>query len=269
VVPFAAMVAALQDWDGIYFFQYHGGGDGGWNTDKVLRFFSFNGHPAKLTLFTTCANLYLRGDLAPLTQVAAGTLDQQVPATLGLTHRLGLDPKAAQAARLTVPTGQRLATPDQRVVWDASDADRAHVAVNTPATRAVWGLVGGRSFDLGGLKLAVGTVDRDYAVIVLTSLDGKPLEATRSALLATVGSAANRGMQWNESRTSVGKDWGTGPAEVNGIAAEITLPHGGAKVFALDGRGQRLGEVAPEDGATASRFKLGPAHRTLWYELAW
>jgi hypothetical protein len=269
VVPFAAMVAALQDWDGIYFFQYHGGGDGGWNTDKVLRFFSFNGHPAKLALFTTCANIYLRGDLAPLTQVAAGTLDQQVPATLGLTHRLGMAPKAKIVSNPTAPTGKRLATPDQRVVWDASDADQAHVAVNTPATRAVWGLVGGRSFDLGGLKLAVGPVARDYAVIVLTTMDGKPLEATRSALLTAVGSAANRGMQWNETRTSVGKDWGTGPAEVNGIPAEITLPRGGAKVFALDGRGHRLGEVTPEDGATASRFKLGAEHRTLWYGLAW
>ena len=269
VVPFAAMVAALQDWDGIYFFQYHGGGDGGWNTDKMLRFFSFNGQPAKLALFTTCANLYLRGDLAPLSEVAAGTLDKKLPATLGLTYRIGMDPKATRASSLTAPTGKRLATPDQRVVWDASDTDRAHVAVNTPATRTLWGLVGGRSFDLGGVKLAVGPVERDYAAIVLTTMDGKPIETTKRALLAAVGSATNRGMKWNETRTSVGKDWGTGPTEVNGIATEITLPHGGARVFALDGRGQRLGEVKPEDGATASRFKLGAAYRTLWYELAW
>lgn len=269
VVPFAAMVAALQDWDGIYFFQYHDGGDGSWNTDKMQRFFSFNGQPVKLALFTACANLYLRGDLAPLSQVAAGTLDTKVPATLGLSYRIGIDPKSKRASDLTAPAGQRLATPDQRVVWDASDGDRAHVAVNTPATRAVWGLVGGQSFDLGGFRLAVGAVERDYAAIVLTTIDGKPLETTGRALLTAVGSAANRGMKWNESRTSVGNDWGTGPSEVNGITAEITLPHGGAKVFALDGRGQRLGEVPAEDGAKASRFKLGPAYRTLWYELAW
>ena len=269
VVPFAAMVAALQDWDGIYFFQYHGGGEGGWNTDKMLRFFSFNGQPAKLALFTACANIYMRGDLAPLTEIAAGTFDQPVSSTLGITHLIGMDPKANSPSRASEPPGKRLATPDLRVVWDATNAERAHVVVNTPATRAVWGLVGGQQFDLGGVALTVGAVERNYAAIVLTTMDGKPVEATRSALLTAVGSATNRGMKWNESRTSVGKDWGTGPTEVNGIAAEITLPRGGAKLFALDGRGQRMTEVAAEDGATASRFKLGAAHRTLWYELVW
>ena len=269
VVPFAAMVAALQDWDGIFFFQYESGGEGGWYADKVQRFFSFNGQPAKLALFAACANLFRRGDLAPLATVAAGTVDRMVPATLGLTHRIGIDPQASKAAERTPVAGQRLATPDERVVWDASDAARACVVVNTPATRAVWGLVGGQRFDLGGLQLTVGAVERDYAAIVLTTMDGKPLDMSRRALLTAVGSATNRGMKWNEARTSVGRDWGTGPAEVNGIAAEVTLPRGGAKVFALDGRGQRMGEVTPVDGVAAARFKLGPAYRTLWYEIAW
>jgi hypothetical protein len=30
-----------------------------------------------------------------------------------------------------------------------------------------------------------------------------------------------------------------------------------------------MGEVAPVDGVAAARFKLGPAYRTLWYEIAW
>ena len=53
-------------------------------------------------------------------------------------------------------------------------------------------------------------------------MDGKPVETSQRALLAAVGSAENRGMKWNVARTSVGQDWGTRPAEVNGIAAEIT-----------------------------------------------
>jgi hypothetical protein len=269
VAPFAAMVAALQDWDGVYFFQYQSGGDSGWYTDQVQRYFSFNGQPVKLALFTACANLFVRGDLAPLQEVAAGTLNQMPPAALGLTHRIGIDPKATQPTALVAPAGKRLATPDQRVVWDASDAVRAHVAVNTPATRGVWGLVGGQRFDLGGVRLAVGAVERDYAAIVLTTMDGKPVESAQRALLAAVGSAQNRGMKWNEARTSVGKDWGTGPTEVNGIALEITLPRGGARVYALDGRGQRMGEVTAADGAAAARFQLGAVYRTLWYEVAW
>ncbi len=269
VVPFAAVVAALQEWDGIFFFQYQSGGEGGWYGDKVQRFFSFNGQPVKLALLTACAQLFRRGDLAALDTVAAGTLDQMVPATLGFSHRIGIDPKAARSSEAAAPSGQRLATPDERVVWDASDPARARVVLNAPATRAVWGLVGGRSFDLGGVKLAVGAVERDYAVIVLTAMDGKSLETTRSALIAAVGSATNPGMKWNAARTSVGRDWGEGPAEVNGIAVALTLPRPGARVFALDGRGQRLGEVPAAAGAAGSRFELSGRYRTLWYEIAW
>jgi hypothetical protein len=269
VVPFAALVAALQDWDGVFFFQYHAGGDGGWYSDKVQRFFSFNGHPAKLALLTACAHLFRRGDLAPLPQVAAGTTARMLPATLGLTHRIGIDPKAAKPAELAPPAGRRLASPDGRAVWDAGDPKRAHVTIDTPATRAAWGLIGGQRFDLGGVRVAVGAVERDYAVLVLTSLDGEPIERTRRALLAAVGSAENAGMKWNEARTSVGNQWGSGPAQVNGIAAEITLPQRGARLFALDGRGHRMHEVPPADGSAASRFKLGAEHRTLWYEIEW
>ncbi|MCX6953814.1 MAG: hypothetical protein NTV51_16825 [Verrucomicrobia bacterium] len=268
VVPFAAVIAALQDWDGVFFFQYSGG-DGGWYTDRVQRFFSFNGQPAKLALSTALALLYRRGDLAPLTEVAAGTLEKMPPATAGFTHRLGMDPQARTATAAAGTPGKRLATPDGRVVWDASDADRAHVTVNVPATRAAWGLIGGTTFDLGGVQLAVGAVDRNYATVVLTSLDGKPRETSGRVLLAAVSSATNPGMKWNDTRTSVGKDWGDGPAQVNGIAAEITLPRAHARLFALDGRGARLAEIPAVASPAGTRFKLGPEHHTLWYEIAW
>jgi hypothetical protein len=268
VVPFAALIAALQDWDGVFFFQYQSG-EGDWYSDKVQRFFSFNGQPAKLALFTAFAHLFLRGDLAPLPTVAVGTPEHMVAATLGLSHRVGIDPKAVKPADLAAPAGKRLASADGRAAWDASDAARAHVVVNTPATRAVWGLVGGQRFDLGGVGLVVGPVERDYAVLVLTSLDGRPIETAQRVLLAAVGSAENSGMTWNAARTSVGNQWGTGPAQVNGIAAEIALPRRGARVFALDGRGQRAGEVVVNASGDGSRFAIGPEQRTLWYEIEW
>jgi hypothetical protein len=267
-VPFAALVAALQDWDGVFFFQYSGG-DNDWYTDKVQRFFAFNGQPTKLALLTAFAHLYRRGDLAPLTAVAAGTPQKMPPATAGFTHRLGIDPKATAPTPVAATKAKRLATPDGRAIWDATDSASAHVVVNTPATRAAWGLIGGKTFDLGGVELTLGPVERNYATVVLTSLDGKPLESAQRILLAAVGSATNPGMKWNATRTSVGKDWGTGPAEVNGIAATLTLPRARARMFALDGRGNRLAEVPGTSGATSTQFTLGPQHRTLWYEIVW
>jgi hypothetical protein len=265
-------VAGLQDWDGIFFFQYQddGWGAGGWNADKIQRFFSFNGQPAKLALLAAFAPAFRRGDISPLSETAAGTFEEKLPPTLGLTARIGIDPKADKPAALLTPaTGRRFATPDGQVVWDASDPARAHVLLNTPATRAVWGLIGGRQFDLGGVKFSVGTVERDYGVVVLTSLDGAPIESTRHALLAAVGSAQNSGMKWNDSRTSVGDRWGPGPALVNVVPVDMALTRGGARVFALDGRGQRVDEIKSGDRTGGNRFTLGTGYPSIWYEIEW
>ncbi len=85
-------------------------------------------------------------------------------------------------------------------------------------------MVGGREVRLGSVRVKFGSLDRDYGVLVLTSLDGEPLESSSRLLLAAVGSAQNQGMQWNADRTSVGTQWGRGPAMINGVAAELELP---------------------------------------------
>lgn len=265
-VPFAAMVAALQDWDGVFFFAYHSA-ESGWFGDRIRGFFSFNGQPVKLALLSACANLYRRGDLKPLPDVTAGSLNDLLPATLGLSRRIGIDPRVPAPAKLVPPSGQRLSSPDGGVVWDASERSRAHVLVNTPASRAVWGLLAGQRFDLGGVQLTVGPTERNYAAIVFTSLDGKPLETSRRILLAAVGSAQNQGMTWNETRTSVGSQWGAGTAQINPIPAEVALPFHIGSVYALDGRGQHQATVPVRTEQNSSRFTLDPQQRTLWYEL--
>ena len=267
VVPFAAMAACLQDWDGIFFFQYHSS-EKDWFGDRIRSYFSFNGQPVKLALFTACANLYRRGDLEPLPEAAAGTLADQLPATLALSRRIGIDPKAAKPSPAKAPKGRRLASPDGRVVWDATDPAKAHVAINTPATRAVWGLVAGQDFQLGSLKVSVGETFRDYAAIVLTSLDGQPLERSKRMLLTAVGSAQNRNMVWNETRTTVGRNWGTGPTQVNGIPATLSLRARIQTIRALDARGlPRKAPLALEREGNVATWTIGPEHRTLWYEI--
>jgi hypothetical protein len=265
-VPFAAMVAALQDWDGVFFFDYHSS-QNGWDTDHMGGYFSFNGQPVKLALLAACANLYRRGDLKALPDVAAGTLHDLLPATLGISHRIGIDPKATLPASLATATRKRLASADGRVMWDAGEPRRAHVLVNTPNSRAVWGLIAGQKFVLSGIQLVLGDTDHNYAALIFTSLDGKSLETSHRILLTAVGSAENQGMVWNDTRTSVGNKWGTGPTLVNGIPAEVTLPFRIKSVHALDGRGQPQGAVPVRLEGNTSQFTIGPEHRTLWYEI--
>lgn len=263
-VPFAALVASLQDWDGVFFFQYSNGG-AEWFSDKINGFFSFNMQPAKLALLNAAAHLYRRGDLAPLETRATSRIGQRLPGTLGLSHSVGQS--ATPDAKLPAPpkNPKLLAASDGRAVWDATDAKRAHVVIRAPATRGVWGLVGGQSFDLGGVGVKLGSVERNYAAVFATSLDAKPLEQSKRILLTAVGSAENVDMKWNAARNSVSRDWGKGPAQVNGIPAEIAWPTRLRRVQALDGRGNPIGDVPLGGGEARNAFSIGPEHRTLWY----
>jgi hypothetical protein len=76
-------------------------------------------------------------------------------------------------------------------------------------------------------------------------------------------------MVWNEARTSIGDQWGSGPAMAAGIPASITLrtQATAATVYALDARGQRVKPIPATLTNGQLVFRIAPEHRTLWYEI--
>ena len=42
----------------------------------------------------------------------------------------------------------------------------------------------------------------------------------------------------------------------------------GAQIYALDGKGARVKEVASQLGNGQLKWSVGPQYRTLWYEIA-
>jgi hypothetical protein len=78
-------------------------------------------------------------------------------------------------------------------------------------------------------------------------------------------------MGWqDETRSTVGRDWGKPPSLVEPIAATVQIPRGDRMpmIYPLDDRGQRgqgIPATAAGDGAT--QFKIGPPHGTVWYEI--
>lgn len=265
-VPFGALFCALQDWDGVFFFDYNSDNKH-WNADGITGFFSFVGHTHKLAGMAAFANMYRRGDLAPLTGQIAGGLTNRPNAALAFTKLIGISANAPATEAVKPENTKCLASPGGNVVWDATDAEHPWVQVNAPASRAAWGMIANRKLELGSLKLDIGTVERDYAVICLTSLDGKPLEQSKRMLLTAMGTAENTGMVWNEKRTSVGRKWGKGPALLSGIAAKISLASRIISIQALDATGKPQGVVKFERAGAAARWSIGPEHRTIWYEI--
>jgi hypothetical protein len=77
-------------------------------------------------------------------------------------------------------------------------------------------------------------------------------------------------MGWkNPEKSTVGKDWGKAPSLVEVVPAAVRFSRPAAPAaWALDDRGQRAkaAEVAAA-GEGAWELRIGPPHRTLWYEI--
>jgi hypothetical protein len=143
LVSTAAIIGGLQDFDAVFFFQYDEGNSDMFR-DHMRGFFSMNSQPAKLAMFSACANLFRRGDLAPLTQRAPGTDKEQTHGGYALTHRIGVDPNRTEPP---IPYKENtdhplLKSPNENVIWDASNPDTAHVKVDTPKTKLLSGFIG-------------------------------------------------------------------------------------------------------------------------------
>ena len=280
-IPIMGLIGALQDWDGIFFFDFEDQGER-WDEDSMAGFFRINGQPCKLALLAACGKMFREGDLQALTEVMKSTEGDHFNDCLHVFSKLvGMAPELEPVMGKSTPNPVEFSkehppefvSPDGTASWDATDPEKAAITINTNETKAAWGLVGGQTFELGDWKLMFGSVTRDYAVMMATSRDGKPLFNTSSALISVVNHVENEGMAWNEDRTSVGTKWGHGPTQTWGVPLVIEVPQVPGHrlaVFAVNGSGER-GLAVPVTSTTDGKlqFELGPLYKTLLYEYGW
>ena len=276
--PLIASFAAMQDWDGLFQFDW-----GGTTPDsrRIAGFFSLQQHPAKLAFLPAAALMFRRGDVEaarataqlaiPISQVEALTADdvsmsdawKQAGVAAGdhLGHRLEL--RFTQKGKLEATMAK--AAPSS-IAWDAPS--RLYT-VDAPAAKAVVGRCDGKTTRLDGAEFAVETNLNHFAALTLNALDGRPLARSRRLLLAAAGDVENTGMGWNADRTSVGARWGEAPTICEGIAARITFATEttSAKVYALDGGGTRAAELPVSLTGGRLSFDIAPRYQTLWYEI--
>ena len=265
-IMMAAVVGRLQDWDGVYFFDYESS-HGDWFRDHYEGFFDFNGQPAKLAVLSAASNIFNRGDLKPLQAVRRGTDEQRLDGRLAFQYKLGVDFDIKQPDEVVVPDSMKFATPTESVIWDATDPESGYLRLNTPKTRGAWGLVGGRKFEIDGVEFDVQQVDRNYATMLVTSQDNRPIEQSKRLLVLASSGAENTAMGWNHERNSVGDDWGKAPTLVNVVTATVRLPLQSCQVFALDGTGKRMSKVVASSLEGTTEFQIGPQYKTIWYEV--
>jgi len=279
--PIMASLAAVQDWDAFFQFDY-----GGTNRDsgRIDGYFSLQQHPGKLAFLPAAALMFRHANVAPATgqsqlTVPAGQVDTLTAQNITIADawkKAGVDLSEVIGRRLSVrfEPGNELAAPQSTrtgavgsaLVWDT---DARLYTVDASAVKAVVGRCTGRTTRLTGAMFEVQTNARDFAVLTLNAADGKPLADSRHLLLTAAGNVENTGMGWNADQTSVGRQWGSAPTRCEGIGAKVTLATTATvvKILALTGSGLPAGEVPATITDGKLRFEIGAKYKTLWYEI--
>ncbi|HVI98399.1 MAG TPA: hypothetical protein VM657_04970 [Sphingomonas sp.] len=231
-IPILAAYAALQDWDGVFFYTFETKLEGEWK-GMIGDHFDMTQHPTKIAQLPVGAMIFLRGDVAkaretitrsysrdqvaemarmPMSEMPAFT--PGYPKRLPLVHEtriacLDCKPTAAEAPAETMP----IASDTGELEWSVEDGSNGVVTIDTERTQALVGFVrqtGARTTNL------TADISTPFAVITLSSLDGKPIDHSNEMLLTTTARAQNTGMTWN-ARRSVTSNWGTAPSLIEPV----------------------------------------------------
>jgi hypothetical protein len=278
--PLIAVFGSLQDWDGVFTYTY---AHGDFEVNQFSTFFDIKGDPLRLAAEPACADILRRHRVAS----AAEPLAVEMPLEERLRYMLagrpwqfapgafssGADPLSWEKR----PVGFRFAGkqpslsdgPAADVQWDVGPDGRGCVTYRSPTCAGLIGFAAGRSLRAGPVTIEPGPTSLDgFSVVMLNAVDGQRIGEPGRYLVTALSRAENRGMGWNEDRTSVGSRWGTGPTLCEGVPADLRIADGVLHVYPLNPDGTRREEAAPVGtGPGASNVRLGPQYRTLWYEV--
>ncbi|MBZ0258714.1 carbohydrate binding domain-containing protein, partial [bacterium] len=292
-VPLLAAYAAFQDWDGIFYYSYSHNTN--YPNRSIDSFFDFTGNTPKMMCMPIAANLLLRGDIEIGREPVIGVLqkDDYIDKVIGrngsLWTRALLDtdvdafaPYSHRAAVRVVDEPQTVENPETSTstVYLETDTEElqfrkkgeiAYYQFMSDKTKGFIGFNPGRIIDLkDGVVLTVGDTIQNWANVLLSLM--KSDEEGEHWLLMATGYCENEGMVWkDETKTSVGNQWGDGPPLIETIPLRIdwALPDAEVSIYALDERGQRVGSALDAmekiDGGFA--IDLMEDARAPWYEI--
>jgi len=219
-----ATYAALQDWDGIFLFDYGSRDD--WDARRIRGYFDVDQHPVKMASFIPAYMAFVRGDIEPANDLLTSKLDRQreidliasgkvmawelpdgshlgMGAISPLMHRTALtvdgEPEPNSDSLDLSTSGSAYVSDNGDVMWNITDRERGLLLVNTSRSIAVVGFGGGKSFDFGGLMVEPGDALLDgWSVVTLSVSEGDSFRNWDKLLLIAAGYVTNTGMRIRE-----------------------------------------------------------------------
>jgi len=183
--------------------------------------------------------------------------------------RVTSDPIAVQPGSLNAYASLDTATivsDTRQLVWRTTSDHRGLVTEETDRTQALIGFVRGNR---PAVKNLVVDLRNEFAAVVLSAIDAKPISSAGRLLLTAGSRVSNTGLQWNEDRTRLTQQGGapsliepvTGTVTLRGLAGRVR----GVSAVALDGTGKAIGAPIAATRSTAGWTLPIGAPVTTWY----
>ena len=280
-------MGALQNWDGLWRFAYA-------HQDVKLRdrsgypeYFDMGADPLGQASDRASICLFLRGDMAPLTDRLALTVTPKafepvngkapdvVPNWLDAAWQTQVStavappPAGVKAFDLAETEGLAKA-PVELAPNPSFTLDRERGSVRIETARTVGGFTPEGSLRVGPIAFDVGNVP---ATVWVSTLDGRPVRTSRRLLLTHLTDVQASGNVYADREKTTLLKWGTYPPLVRNGAATVSLalaePHA-YEVWALATTGRRVARlpVAVRDGRLEVTVSVkGPEGARMLYEV--
>lgn len=288
--------AALQDWDGIYFFDY--AKSGSWDQGFFNNYFNMNAHPSSMANALAAARMFREGHVSASQGQLLFNFNPDLEANLVATRgkpwnvgdgrQLDIQKEHALHQRVALSIGEdangisgELPAPlpgpsyksdTNELIWNYDTQGESSILVSTDKTLSSIGFASSVAFDTYGIGIEIGDTQQNWSTVTLTAKSGsfkKPFAPTQILVVAT-GLTENTNMQWtDESKRSVGTNWGETPTLVEAIPATLSLPYEASRVqaWSLDATGQRTSTLDVDTAESGSTIQIGSEQKSLWYEI--
>jgi hypothetical protein len=286
-IPILAAYGALQDWDAIVMYTFEPKRDPNWKP-YIGDPFDISLDPVRMTEMATGALAFLRGDVQPARETVARTYDlEQIlesrrlprteqpyftpgfPLALPLEHAVRIRSLSGPpTTAFPAPPAGAIVSDTKELTWDATDPAKGMVTVDTPRTQALVGFL--KSCPRKSRNLSAD-LNNDFAALVLSSMDGKPVAQSARMLLTAASRVTNTGIKWNDTHTRV-VGQGESPTLIEPVTGTLRLSGiekaAAVTAAALDGSGHAIGEPirARHDGADWVLPIGSPV--TTWYAIS-
>ena len=286
-IPILAAYGSLQDWDAIILYTFEPKRDPKWKP-YVGDPFDISLDPVRMTEMAAGALTFLRGDVHAARETVARTYSKDqvlesrrlprteapyftpgFPLALPLQHAVRIQSlDAAPTAKFPSPNTGPIVSDTKELTWYHSAAKSGLVTVDTDRTQALIGFVAANAKSVKNLSAEIAT---QFASIMLSSLDGKPLAQSASMLLTAGSRVTNTGLKWNDQHTRT-TNQGESPSLIEPVNGTVTLHDLQAAksvtASALDGAGHSIGEPIPAKKTAAGWTLPIGAPVTTWYVIS-